>query len=163
LRAAVGLLVGLGLLWATQASAQFSEASTKRAVTIRTTSPVLKKCQTWTRGGCFRILLELSGTTDDPVAVGYDLNRGYMGDSHAYITSGVACTPAMVSGIAVNYSNRQWTKVGRTTPARAIVDFGCDGPVRSGDTVLIDLSFWLASSGGDNAVERFAFPQLTVR
>ena len=163
MRAAFQFLIGLGLAWANEASAQFAETASKRAVTIRTTAPILKKCNTWTAGGCFRILLEISGTTDDPVGVGYDLNGSWMGDSHAYVTSGAGCVAFMVSGVTVNYSNVQWTTVRRTTPARAIVDFGCDRPLRPGDKVLIDLSFWLSSGDRNSTAERFAFPQLTLR
>lgn len=152
-------LVGSPLLVAVQATAQIAEASSNRIVSIRSTAPVVRKCQNWTRGGCFRFLLEISGARDRPVWIGYSLRDGLMEHSHAYLPSGISCVASMVSGVTVDYPNRQWTSVGRTTPARAIVSFGCDGPINVGDDVLIDLSFSLSEDGQHSTVERFAFPQ----
>jgi hypothetical protein len=158
--AAAGSFVGSVLLVATHASsAQMASSSPERSVLMRSTAPVVRNCRSWTAGGCFRLLLEISGTRDQPVQIGYSLREGLMEHSHAYLPSGISCVASMVSGVAVNYSNREWTAVGRTTPARAIVAFGCDGPIKAGDEVLVDLTFWVSEGGRRGNAERFAFPQ----
>jgi hypothetical protein len=140
-------------------SAPPAASGSDRSVIIRNTAPVIRKCQSWTRGGCFRLLIEVSGTREQPVWIGYRPRDGLMEHSHAYLRSGTSCVAAMQSGITEDRRGSQWTRVGRTTPARAIIAFGCDGPIKPGDEVLIDLSFSISEDGQSVTAERFSFPQ----
>lgn len=134
-------------------------------VSVQSTAPTVVNCGQWRAAGCFRTLLEIRGRLGVPVRVAFKsvgAVGGQMSQSQAYLASGTACEVRVQSGLLPTFWN-EWTVVTRTRPARVIVDYYCDAPVRRGDSAFIDLSLWLAADGAGEKFQRFPFPAYTVK
>ena len=159
----IQLLALMTLATSSAAAAQATGSSESGLLSIQSRPPALTKCSRWNAQTCFKVMLEVSSDRDEPTLISYDPNGELMEESHAYLDSGVMCKAIMISGVPIKHSNRPWTSVRKMQPARAIVEFGCTGPVRPGEVVFMDLSFWIAPDGKSSSFERYSFPETTIR
>lgn len=140
--------------------------SLSRLLIVRSSEPVMGKCNPGWKDRCFRIFLQFTPREDQEIGVGLD-SRSM---PTAYSASGAQCEGYSIGGIdnsAFDSYRNSWRTdrlrfADKNKPVVATFEFKCDNNITINEEVTIQTSFDLYIDGRQNGRGRYVFSRVRL-